>query len=177
ITFQANPGTLTALVGPSGAGKSTIASLIAGFYKATTGTICVDGMDLARMDLDSYREQLGIVPQDTFLFSGTIRDNIAFGRPHSTDEDIIRACRLAHVDEFASKLEDGYKTIVGERGVKLSMGQRQRIAIARAIMTNPRILILDEATSSLDSVSEAAIQEALSFLLHDRTAFIIAHRL
>ena len=177
ISFKAEPGTVTALVGPSGAGKSTITGLIAGFYKTTDGTILVDDVDISRADLDSYRAQLGIVPQDAFLFSGTIRDNVAFSRPDAAEDEIIQACRLAHVDEFASRFEDSYETVVGERGIKLSMGQRQRVAIARAILANPRILILDEATSSLDSVSEAVIQEALSFLLRDRTTFVIAHRL
>ena len=177
VSFRAEPGTVTALVGPSGAGKSTIIGLIAGFYEASKGTILVDGIDISRVDLDSYRRQLAIVPQDAFLFSGTIRENVAFGRPHATEGEIIDACRIAHVDEFAHKLKDGYETIVGERGIKLSLGQRQRVAIARAILANPRILILDEATSNLDSVSEAVIQEALSFLLCDRTTFVIAHRL
>jgi ABC-type multidrug transport system fused ATPase/permease subunit len=177
INFQAAPGTITALVGPSGAGKSTIIGLIASFYKPAGGTIWVDGVDLSCVDLDSYRAQLGIVAQDTFLFSGTIRENVALGRLNATSEEIVRACRLARVDEFADRLENSYETVVGERGIKLSMGQRQRVAIARAILANPRILILDEATSSLDSVSEAAIQGALSFLLRDRTTFVIAHRL
>lgn len=177
VSFRAEPGMVTALVGSSGAGKSTITGLIAGFYKACGGTIWVDDIDLSQVDLDSYRKQLGVVPQDAFLFSGTIRDNVALGRPNASDEEIINACRLAHVEEFASKLADGYETMVGERGVKLSMGQRQRIAIARAILADPRILILDEATSSLDSVSEAVVQEALSVLLRDRTTFVIAHRL
>jgi ABC-type multidrug transport system fused ATPase/permease subunit len=177
VSFRAEPGTVTALVGPSGAGKSTIIGMIAGFYKVQEGKVWVDDTDLARTDLDGYRAQLGIVPQDPFLFSGTIRDNVAFSRPCATDEEVLRACRLVHVDEFASKFEAAYETVVGERGVKLSMGQRQRIAIARAILADPRILILDEATSSLDSVSEAVIQEALTALLRGRTTFIIAHRL
>ena len=177
VSFRAEPGTITALVGPSGAGKSTITGLIASFYRACGGTIWVDDIDISRVNLDSYRAQLGIVPQDPFLFSGTIRENVALSRPCSSDEEIINACCLAHVDEFAARFEDAYETRVGERGVKLSMGQRQRIAIARAILANPKILILDEATSSLDSVSEAVIQQALTFLLRDRTTFVIAHRL
>jgi ABC-type multidrug transport system fused ATPase/permease subunit len=177
VTFLARPGTMTALVGPSGAGKSTITALIAGFYKASDGAIFVDDVDLSQADLASYRAHLGVVPQDPFLFSGTIRDNVAFGRPNATDEEIIQACTLANVDEFATRFENSYQTIVGERGIKLSMGQRQRVALARAILANPRILILDEATSSLDSISEATIQEALTFLLQDRTTFVIAHRL
>jgi ABC-type multidrug transport system fused ATPase/permease subunit len=177
LSFRAEPGTVTALVGSSGSGKSTITGLIAGFYKPSNGAIWVDDYDLSRLELASYRGQLGIVPQDVFLFSGTILENVALSRPCATDQEIVRACNLAHVDEFACRFWQGYQTIVGERGVKLSMGQRQRIAIARAILADPRILILDEATSSLDSVSEAVIQEALSFLLHDRTTFVIAHRL
>jgi len=177
VNFRACPGMVTALVGPSGAGKSTIIGLIAGFYKPTTGAIRVDDIDLSHVVLDSYRRHLGIVPQDTFLFSGTIRDNIVFGRPDATDGEIRQACHLAQVDEFTNKLEKGDETIVGERGIRLSMGQRQRIALARAILANPKILILDEATSNLDSISEAAIQNALSYLLQDRTTFVIAHRL
>ncbi len=177
VSFRAEPGTITALVGPSGAGKSTITGLIAGFYKTSVGTIWLDGVDLSRANLDSYRAHLAVVPQDPFLFSGSIRENVLLSRPDATDEEVTSACRLAHVEEFVTKLEDAYETLVGERGVKLSMGQRQRIAIARAILANPKILILDEATSSLDSVSEAVIQQALSFLLRDRTTFVIAHRL
>ena len=143
VSFRAEPGTTTALVGPSGAGKSTLTALIAGFYEASDGAILVDGVDLALADLDAYRAHLGIVPQDPFLFSGTIRDNVAFSRPEADEEEIIRACHLAHVDEFASRFADGYQTRVGERGIKLSMGQRQRVALARAILANPRILILD----------------------------------
>jgi ABC-type multidrug transport system fused ATPase/permease subunit len=177
ISFRARPGTVTALVGASGAGKSTMIGLIAGFYEASNGTVWIDNQDLSRVDLHSYRGYVGMVPQDAFLFSGTIRDNVAFGRPETTDEEVRRACAIARVDEFANRFELGYETMVGERGVRLSMGQRQRIAIARAILANPKILILDEATSSLDSVSESLIQEALSMLLQDRTTFVIAHRL
>jgi ABC-type multidrug transport system fused ATPase/permease subunit len=177
ISFEARPGTVTALVGPSGSGKSTIISLVAAFHEPGAGRILVDGKDLSNIRLDAYRTQLGVVLQDTFLFDGTIRENIAFARPGATDEEILRACRIARVDEFAEKFDKQYETIVGERGVKLSGGQRQRVSIARAILADPRILILDEATSSLDSESEAAIQEGLAYLMKGRTTFVIAHRL
>jgi subfamily B ATP-binding cassette protein MsbA len=177
ITFEAEPGTVTALVGPSGSGKSTIIGLIAAFYTPKRGRVLVDGMDLADVRLDSYRTQLGVVLQDTFLFDGTIRENVLFSRPDATEEEFVRACEIANVDEFALKLEKDYDTVVGERGVKLSGGQKQRVSIARAILADPRILILDEATSSLDSESEALIQEGLSFLMRGRTTFVIAHRL
>jgi ABC-type multidrug transport system fused ATPase/permease subunit len=177
ISFQSLPGTVTALVGPSGSGKSTIIGLLAAFYKPQSGRILVDGTDLSHVRLDSYRTQLGVVLQESFLFDGTIRENVAFSRPFALEEEILRACRIARVDEFAERFEKGYQTVVGERGVKLSGGQRQRISIARAILADPRILILDEATSSLDSESEALIQEGLSFLMRGRTTFVIAHRL
>jgi subfamily B ATP-binding cassette protein MsbA len=177
VSFESQPGTVTALVGPSGSGKSTIISLISAFHDPTSGTIRVDGTDLSKAQLYAYRTQLGVVLQDTFLFDGTIRENVAFARPGSSEEQILEACRIARVDEFAEKFEKKYDTIVGERGVKLSGGQRQRVSIARAILANPRILILDEATSSLDSESEAAIQEGLSYLMKGRTTFVIAHRL
>jgi subfamily B ATP-binding cassette protein MsbA len=137
----------------------------------------VDGVDLSTVRLESYRTQLGVVLQDTFLFDGTIRENVAFARPSATEEEVLAACRIARVDEFAESFAEGYDTVVGERGVKLSGGQRQRVSIARAILADPRILILDEATSSLDSESEALIQEGLAHLLHGRTTFVIAHRL
>jgi len=177
ISFQSHSGTVTALVGPSGSGKSTIIGLLAAFYKPQSGRILVDGVDLSHVRLDSYRTKLGVVLQESFLFDGTIRENVAFSRPAASEEDILRACRIARVDEFAERFEKGYDTVVGERGVKLSGGQRQRISIARAILANPRVLILDEATSSLDSESEALIQEGLSFLMRGRTTFVIAHRL
>ncbi len=177
VTFEALPGTVTALVGSSGSGKSTIIGLVAGFYKPDAGRILIDGVDLGRVRLDSYRAALGVVLQESFLFDGTIRENVAFSRPEATEEEIRRACRIARVDEFAERFTEGYDTVVGERGVKLSGGQRQRISIARAILADPRILILDEATSSLDSESEALIQEGLSFLMRGRTTFVIAHRL
>jgi len=177
VSFRSSPGTVTALVGPSGSGKSTIIGLISAFYKPQGGRILVDGVDLNHVRLDSYRTKLGVVLQESFLFDGTIRENVAFSRPGASEEEILRACRIARVDEFAERFEKGYDTVVGERGVKLSGGQRQRISIARAILADPRILILDEATSSLDSESEALIQEGLSFLMRGRTTFVIAHRL
>ncbi len=177
ISFASRPGTVTALVGSSGSGKSTITGLISAFYKPDRGAVQVDDYNLSKVRLDSYRTQLGVVLQESFLFDGTIRENIAFSRPDATEEEIMRACRIARVDEFTEKFTDGYQTVVGERGVKLSGGQRQRVSIARAILADPRILILDEATSSLDSESEALIQEGLSFLMRGRTTFVIAHRL
>ncbi len=177
ISFRSNPGTVTALVGSSGSGKSTTIGLISAFYVPSKGTISVDGIDLSTVRLDSFRTRLGVVLQESFLFDGTIRDNVAFSRPAATEEEILNACRIARVDEFAETFADKYDTIVGERGVKLSGGQRQRISIARAILAEPRILILDEATSSLDSESEQMIQHGLSYLMHGRTTFVIAHRL
>ena len=151
--------------------------MIAAFYSPVSGRVLVDGIDLSTVRLDSYRTQLGVVLQETFLFDGTIRENVIFSRPDATDEEVNAACRIARVDEFAESFAEGYDTVVGERGVKLSGGQRQRISIARAILADPRILILDEATSSLDSESEALIQEGLSYLMQGRTTFVIAHRL
>lgn len=177
VGFESEPDTVTALVGPSGAGKSTMIGLIAAFYTPTAGRVLVDGVDLAKVRLDSYRTQLGVVLQETFLFDGTIRENVAFSRPDAAEDQILEACRIARVDEFAEAFEKKYDTIVGERGVKLSGGQKQRVSIARAILADPRILILDEATSSLDSESEALIQEGLRYLMRGRTTFVIAHRL
>jgi len=177
VSFRSAPDTVTALVGPSGSGKSTIIGLISAFYTPRAGTIFLDGVDLATIRLDSYRTQLGVVLQDTFLFDGTIRENVGFSRPGATEAQIREACRIARVDEFAESFEKSYDTVVGERGVKLSGGQRQRVSIARAILADPAILILDEATSSLDSESEALIQEGLSYLMRGRTTFVIAHRL
>jgi ABC-type multidrug transport system fused ATPase/permease subunit len=177
VSFHAPPGSVTALVGASGSGKSTIIGLITAFGTPDSGQVFVDGVDLATARLNSYRTQLGVVLQDTFLFDGTIRENIAFSKPDASEEEILRACRIARVDEFAEQFELQYDTVVGERGVKLSGGQRQRVSIARAILADPRILILDEATSSLDSESESLIQEGLRFLLQGRTTFVIAHRL
>ena len=177
VSVDSEPDTVTALVGPSGSGKSTIIGLIAAFYVPTAGKVLVDGVDLAQVRLDSYRTQLGVVLQETFLFDGTIRENVAFSRPDATEQQILEACGIARVDEFAEAFEKKYDTIVGERGVKLSGGQKQRVSIARAILADPRILILDEATSSLDSESEALIQEGLRYLMRGRTTFVIAHRL
>ena len=177
VSFRSEPGTVTALVGPSGAGKSTVIGLIAAFYVPSSGRVLVDGIDLATVKLDSYRTQLGVVLQETFLFDGTIRENVAFARPDAREEEILAACQIARVDEFAESFESKYDTVVGERGVKLSGGQKQRVSIARAILADPRILILDEATSSLDSESEALIQEGLRYLMRGRTTFVIAHRL
>jgi ABC-type multidrug transport system fused ATPase/permease subunit len=177
ISFRADPGTVSALVGSSGSGKSTTIGLISAFYTPTKGRILVDGTDLSTVRLDSYRTRLGVVLQESFLFDGTIRDNVSFSRPDATEEEILRASKIARVDEFAESFSDKYDTVVGERGVKLSGGQRQRISIARAILAEPRILILDEATSSLDSESEQMIQQGLSYLMKGRTTFVIAHRL
>jgi ABC-type multidrug transport system fused ATPase/permease subunit len=177
VSFRSEPGTVTALVGSSGSGKSTTIGLICAFYVPTEGTIRIDGVDLSTVGLESYRTRLGVVLQESFLFDGTIRENVAFSRPEASEEEIMRACRIARVDEFAEMFADKYDTVVGERGVKLSGGQRQRISIARAILAEPRILILDEATSSLDSESEQMIQHGLSYLMQGRTSFVIAHRL
>jgi len=177
VSFRAPAGTTTALVGSSGSGKSTLISLVMAFNRPLTGRILVDGRDLASMRLRDYREQLGVVLQDNFLFDGTIAENIAYGNPHATRDEIKAVSRIAHCDEFIEGFEQQYDTIVGERGVRLSGGQRQRVAIARAILADPRVLILDEATSSLDSESEALIQDGLRSLRQGRTTFVIAHRL
>ena len=177
VSFRAAPGSVTALVGPSGAGKSTLMGLIAAFHAPGSGRILVDGVDLSEVRLGSWRSHLGVVFQDTFLFDGTIRENVAFSRPDAPAGAVEEACRLAGVADFALGFERGYETLVGERGVRLSGGQRQRVAIARAILADPRLLLLDEATSSLDSESEARIQEGLAWLMQGRTSFVIAHRL
>jgi subfamily B ATP-binding cassette protein MsbA len=177
ISFEAEKGTVTALVGSSGSGKSTIISLICAFHTPSTGRVLVDGFDLSKVDLNTFRSQLGVVLQDSFLFDGTIRENIMFSRPDATEEQFLFASRTARVDEFAERFPETYETIVGERGVKLSGGQRQRLSIARALLAEPRLLILDEATSSLDSESEAMIQAGLQQLMKGRTTFVIAHRL
>jgi ABC-type multidrug transport system fused ATPase/permease subunit len=177
ISFESTPGTVTALVGSSGSGKSTIISLLCGFHTAVSGQVYIDGVDLSTIRLSSFRQQLGVVLQETFLFDGTIRENVLFSRPRATEEQLMQACRIARVDEFAGRFPEQYETVVGERGIKLSGGQRQRISIARAILADPRILILDEATSSLDSESETFIQNGLSYLMQNRTTFVIAHRL
>ncbi len=177
VSFESRPGSVTALVGSSGSGKSTMIGLVAAFYKPTAGGVLVDGVDLSHVRLESYRPALGVVLQDSFLFDGSIRENIAFSHPQATEEEIMQACHIAHVDEFAERFAEKYDTIIGERGVKLSGGQKQRVSIARAVLANPRILILDEATSSLDSESESYIQQGLKYLMQGRTTFVIAHRL
>ena len=177
VSFRAPAGSTTALVGSSGSGKSTLIGLVLAFNRPEQGRVLVDGRDLASVPLADYRTQLGVVLQDNFLFDGTIAENIAFARPHASRQEIAEVARIAHCDEFIEQFDDKYDTIVGERGVKLSGGQRQRISIARAILADPRILVLDEATSSLDSESEAKIQDGLRALRHGRTTFVIAHRL
>jgi subfamily B ATP-binding cassette protein MsbA len=177
VSFLSQPGTVTALVGSSGSGKSTIIGLVAAFHVPLSGRVLVDHVDLSTVRLDSYRTRLGVVLQESFLFDGTIRENVAFSRPYASEDEILAACRIARVDEFAERFPESYDTIIGERGVKLSGGQRQRVSIARAILADPRILILDEATSSLDSESEMLIQEGLAQLMRGRTTFVIAHRL
>ncbi len=177
VSFTAPAGSTTALVGSSGSGKSTLISLVMTFNRPLTGRVLVDGRDLMTVKLRDYRGQLGVVLQDNFLFDGTIADNIAYGNPHATREEIVAVSTIAHCDEFIRGFEKQYDTIVGERGVRLSGGQRQRVAIARAILANPKVLILDEATSSLDSESEALIQDGLKTLRQGRTTFVIAHRL
>jgi subfamily B ATP-binding cassette protein MsbA len=177
ISFSVNAGTVVALVGSSGSGKSTIAGLAASFLTQQSGKITVDGKDLSKVDLNSFRKHLGVVLQDDFLFEGTIRENILFPRPNASEAQLQEAVKAAYVDEFTDRFEDGLDTLIGERGIKLSGGQRQRIAIARAVLADPRILILDEATSNLDTESEALIQKSLSNLTEGRTTFVIAHRL
>jgi len=177
VSFHARPGTTTALVGSSGSGKSTLISIVMAFNRPTTGRVIVDGRDLQDLRLAEYRAQLASVLQENFLFDGTIAENVGYARPGATRDEIVEACRVAHCDEFISQFPSGYDTVVGERGIKLSGGQRQRVSIARAILANPRILILDEATSSLDSESEQMIQDGLRNLRTGRTTFVIAHRL
>ena len=177
VSFEVKSGSVVALVGSSGSGKSTIAGLAATFLNPLSGTITVDDQDLSKVELSSYRRNLGVVLQDEFLFEGTIRENIMFPRPNATEEEVLMAVKAAYVDEFTDRFEKGLDTLIGERGVKLSGGQRQRIAIARAVLANPKILILDEATSNLDTESEALIQKSLATLTEGRTTFVIAHRL
>jgi len=177
VTFEARAGTTTALVGSSGSGKSTIIGLVLAFHMPQKGRILVDGNDLSKVRLREYRSHLGAVFQDNFLFDGTIAENIAYARLDASREEVLAAASVAHCDEFVARFEKGYDTVVGERGVKLSGGQRQRVAIARAVLADPSILILDEATSSLDSESEAMIQDGLARLRAGRTTFVIAHRL
>jgi ABC-type multidrug transport system fused ATPase/permease subunit len=177
ISFTAKPGTVTALVGTSGSGKTTIAGIAASFLTPEIGKVTIDGNDMSKVTLNSYRSNLGVVLQDDFLFEGTIKENILFPRPDASEERLLRAVQAAHVQEFTDRLEDGLQTLIGERGIKLSGGQRQRVAIARALLADPTILILDEATSNLDMESESFIQESLKELMKGRTTFVIAHRL
>ncbi len=177
INFKASSGSVTALVGSSGSGKSTMAGLSASFLTPKTGQVTIDNQDLSKVKLSSYRQYLGVVLQDEFLFEGTIRENIMFPRPNATEEELQNAVKAAYVNEFTDRFDDGLETLIGERGVKLSGGQRQRLAIARAILANPNIIILDEATSSLDTESEALIQKSLAELIKNRTTIVIAHRL
>jgi len=177
IALTIESGEVMALVGPSGAGKSTLFNLIPRFYDPTSGRVCLDDFDLRDVTLASLRSQIALVPQEVQLFSGSVRENIRYGKLEATDSEIDAAARAANADEFIARLPNRYETLVGERGVKLSGGQRQRIAIARAILKDPRILLLDEATSSLDSESEGLVQDALQKLMHNRTTVIIAHRL
>jgi ABC-type multidrug transport system fused ATPase/permease subunit len=177
ISFEANAGSVTALVGSSGSGKSTIAGLAATFLNPVSGKVTMDGKDLAHVNLSSFRRHLGVVLQDDFLYEGTIRENILFPRPDATEEEVQSAVKGAYVDEFTDRFEDGLETVIGERGVKLSGGQRQRISIARALLADPKVIILDEATSNLDTESESFIQKSLNVLMKDRTTFVIAHRL
>ena len=177
VSLEVNPGQMIAIVGPSGAGKTTIANLLPRFYDPQAGSILVDGHDIRTITLQSLREQIGIVPQETILFNGTVYDNILYGRLDASEAEVIAAAQAANAHEFIEKLPDQYNTSIGERGATLSGGQRQRIAIARAILKNPRILILDEATSALDTESEKLVQQALDKLMVGRTSFVIAHRL
>jgi ATP-binding cassette subfamily B protein/subfamily B ATP-binding cassette protein MsbA len=177
VSLVVEPGQMVALVGPSGAGKTTLCNLVARFYDPTEGRVTLDGIDLRDIDVEHYRGLLGVVEQDVFLFDGTIAENIAYSNRSATEAEVRRAAQIANADEFVRNLPEGYATLIGERGVKLSGGQRQRIAIARALLADPKILILDEATSNLDTESERLIQSGLSRLMQDRTCFVIAHRL
>jgi ATP-binding cassette subfamily B protein len=177
IHLRAEPGQIVAIAGPTGAGKTTIANLIPRFYDVERGQVLIDGVDVRDVTSTSLRRQIGVVLQDTFLFNDTILENVRFGRPEATDEDVVAAARLAHADSFIERMPDGYRTVLGERGTGLSQGQRQLLSIARAALANPRILILDEATSSVDTRTERLIQTALKDLLRGRTSFVIAHRL
>jgi ATP-binding cassette subfamily B protein/subfamily B ATP-binding cassette protein MsbA len=177
ISLRAEPGEMIALVGPTGAGKSTVVTLLPGFYETTAGRITIDGFDIRELRLESLREQISIVSQEPFLFNGTVRENILYGRLDASDVDVIAAAKAANCHEFISRLPDGYDSRVGERGVKLSVGEKQRVSIARALLKDAPILILDEATASVDTATERLIQEALERLMAGRTSFVIAHRL
>lgn len=177
VSFSVAPGQSIALVGPTGAGKTSIINLISRFYDIQEGTILLDGHDITQVTLESLRSQMGIMPQDTFLFSGTIKDNIRYGRLDATDEEIVEAAKAVHAHEFIVEMEKGYDTDIQERGGRLSVGQRQLVAFARAMLSNPRILILDEATSSIDTHTERLVQAGIRQLLAGRTSFVIAHRL
>jgi ABC-type multidrug transport system fused ATPase/permease subunit len=177
LTFTVAPGEVVAILGGTGSGKSSVINLVPRFYDVTGGRVLIDGVDVRDVPLRDLRAQIGIVPQETFLFSATLKENVAFGRPGATDEDVIAASRIAQVDAFASAMPKGYDTRIGERGVGLSGGQRQRVALARAVLVNPRILILDEATSAVDTATEHAIQEALAEVMRGRTSIVVAQRL
>ena len=177
FSVTAKPGEMIALVGPSGSGKSTLINLIIGFLRPQLGEISIDGNDLARFDLRTFRKYISVVPQESVLFEGTVRDNITYGLGSVTESRVMGALQAANALEFVNELPEGVETLVGERGARISGGQKQRLAIARALIRDPRILILDEATSALDSQSESAIQSALETLMHDRTTFVVAHRL
>jgi subfamily B ATP-binding cassette protein MsbA len=177
ISFEAAKGSVTALVGSSGSGKSTIGGLATSFLNPSSGQVLIDGIDLSKVDLKSFRSQLGVVLQDDFLYEGTIRENILFPRPEATEKELLEAVKGAYVNEFTDRFENGLNTLIGERGVKLSGGQRQRISIARALLAKPKIVILDEATSNLDTQSESFIQRSLAVLMKERTTLVIAHRL
>ncbi|MGD8821397.1 MAG: ABC transporter ATP-binding protein, partial [Anaerolineae bacterium] len=177
VTFVMNPGEVVALVGPSGAGKTSIANLLCRFYDPIHGQITIDGHDLRHVELASLRSQVAVVLQDTFLFNSTVRDNLLYGKPNASDEELVTAAQAAYAHEFIESLPDGYETDIGERGVRLSGGQKQRLSLARAILADPKVLILDEATSSVDAEAEYLIQQALEAVLEGRTALVIAHRL
>ena len=177
VSFEVQQGETIAIVGPTGAGKTTIVNLLSRFYNVDSGTVKIDGIDISKVTLRSLREQMGVMMQDSFIFSGTIMDNIRYGNKEASDEDVIRAAKTVCAHDFIVQMEDGYNTQVNERGSRLSVGQRQLISFARALLADPAILILDEATSSIDTETEIVLQEGLSHLLEGRTSFIIAHRL
>ena len=177
VSFQVKPGETIALVGPTGAGKTTIVNLISRFYDITSGEIRIDGHEIHQVTLDSLRRQMGVMTQDTFLFTGTVRENICYGRPEASQEEMVAAAKAVNAHDFIMELEDGYDTLVSERGGQLSVGQRQLLAFARTMVSDPKVLILDEATSSIDTHTEILVQEGIQKLLENRTSFVIAHRL